>query len=60
MKAHVKEQEAATFLNVSVTTLRDWRFHKVGPVYAKFGKAVRYPVPELEKFAEQCRVQMAA
>jgi hypothetical protein len=43
-----------------VATLRDWRFHRVGPVYCKFGKAVRYPITELEKFAEESRVRMAA
>ena len=59
-KRHCDEFAAAEFLDVSVATLRDWRFHKIGPVYAKFGKAVRYPVVELERFAEQSRVRMAA
>ncbi len=59
-KRHCDEFAAADFLDVSVATLRDWRFHRVGPVFAKFGKAVRYPVVELERFAEQSRVRMAA
>ena len=59
-KRHWDEVAAAEFLGLSVATLRDWRFHRVGPVYAKFGKAVRYPVAELERFAEESKVRMAA
>ena len=59
-KRHCNEFEAAEYLDVSVATLRDWRFHKVGPVFAKFGRAVRYPIVELERFAEVSQVKMAA
>lgn len=59
-KRHCDEFVAAEYLDVSVATLRDWRFHKIGPVYAKFGKAVRYPVVELERYAEQSKVKMSA
>jgi hypothetical protein len=59
-KRHCDEFAAAAYLDVSVATMRDWRIRKRGPVYAKFGKAVRYPVAELEKFAEVSRVRMAA
>jgi hypothetical protein len=59
-KRHCDEFAAAEYLDVSVSTMRDWRIRKRGPVYAKFGKAVRYPVTELEKFAEAARVRMAA
>jgi hypothetical protein len=51
---------AAEFLDVSVATLRDWRFRKVGLGYAKFGRAVRYYLPDLERFAEAARVTVAA
>ena len=57
---HWDENVTAEFLDLTVATLRDWRFHKVGPVYAKFGKAVRYPIDEVLKFAEQARVRTAA
>lgn len=59
-KRHFDEFEAAAYLSLTVSTLRDWRIRKRGPVYAKFGKAVRYPVAELERFAEASRVRMAA
>lgn len=33
---------------VSVGTLRNWRAMKIGPSFVKIGKAVLYPVVELE------------
>ena len=57
---HYDENAAAVFLGLSVRTLRDWRLRRVGPPYCKFGKAVRYPVRELERFAEAAIVKMAA
>jgi hypothetical protein len=59
-KRHCDERAAAEYLGLTVATLRDWRFRKIGPVYAKFGKAVRYPLVELDRYAEQSRVRMAA
>ncbi len=57
---HCTEQAAADFLRVKVATIRSWRFHRVGPVYAKFSKAVRCPVDELNKFAAKSRIEPAA
>jgi len=34
--------------SVSVGTLRNWRAMKVGPTFVKIGKAVLYPIDELE------------
>ena len=38
--------------NVSVQTLRNWRFHRAGPSYVELGDkyAVRYPVSEIIKY----------
>lgn len=33
---------------VSIGTLRNWRAMRIGPAYLKVGKAVLYPVDELE------------
>jgi hypothetical protein len=33
---------------VSVGTLRNWRAMRVGPAFVKIGKAVLYPVDQLE------------
>ena len=59
-KRHCDEVAAAQYLDVSVKTLRNWRFHGTGPVFARFGRAVRYPLDELEKFAHRSRVQVTA
>lgn len=33
---------------VSVGTLRNWRAMKIGPSFIKIGKAVLYPIDDLE------------
>lgn len=33
---------------VSVGTLRNWRSARIGPPYVKIGKAVLYPIAELD------------
>ena len=59
-KRHVDEFAAAEFLDVSVSTLRDWRFHRTGPIFCRFGRAIRYPWDELVRYAEDARVRTAA
>lgn len=41
------EFEAAEVLNLSVRTLRRWRFVGRGPQFRKLGASVRYPVADL-------------
>ena len=61
IKHVLNEHEAAEWLGLDVTTLRDWRFRRIGPVYVKYlNKAVRYPLAELANFVERSRVQTAA
>jgi len=45
---------------VSVGTLRNWRAMRVGPSFVKIGKAVLYPLAELEAWDEKNRVQCRA
>ncbi|MFS8037360.1 helix-turn-helix transcriptional regulator [Xanthobacter sp. AM11] len=45
---------------VSVGTLRNWRAMKIGPSFVKIGKAVLYPIQELEAWDERNRVQCGA
>ncbi|UCI05129.1 helix-turn-helix transcriptional regulator [Mesorhizobium sp. B1-1-8] len=45
---------------VSVGTLRNWRAMKIGPSFVKIGKAVLYPIDELEAWDEQNRVSCRA
>jgi hypothetical protein len=35
---------------ISVGTLRNWRAMRIGPTLAKIGKAVLYPVAELDEW----------
>ena len=60
-KRVMNEHEAAEWLGLDVTTLRDWRFRRVGPAYLKYlNKSVRYPAAELTRFSDQSRIQTAA
>jgi hypothetical protein len=42
---------------VSVGTLRNWRAMRLGPSFVKVGKAVLYPVDDLDAWDERNRVQ---
>lgn len=46
--------------SVSVGTLRNWRAMKIGPSFVKIGKAVLYPIEELEAWDEKNRVHCRA
>ncbi|MGB5234717.1 MAG: helix-turn-helix domain-containing protein [Candidatus Macondimonas sp.] len=41
---------------ISVGTLRNWRAMRVGPSFVKVGKAVLYPISELDAWDEKNRV----
>jgi hypothetical protein len=41
---------------ISPGTLRNWRSKRVGPSFVKIGKAVLYPIAELDAWDEQNRV----
>ena len=41
---------------VSVGTLENWRAQKIGPSFIKIGKAVLYPLAELEAWDSRNRV----
>ena len=46
----VTEDEAATLLRVSLTSVRRWRREGRGPVYRKIGRSVRYRREDLADF----------
>lgn len=46
--------------SISVGTLRNWRAMRVGPSFVKIGKAVLYPIDELEAWDERNRVHCHA
>ena len=54
-RKYVREKEAARFLGVSVSALRDWRSRRPpsGPPVTKLDKMVMYSVKELERYMEE-------
>lgn len=52
---YVTESVAAQYLGMRVPTLRKWRAKNDGPVWRKFGRAVRYRISDLEAYAEMSR-----
>ncbi len=46
------ENQAATFLAVTVSTLRSWRARGIGPAYVKISRTVRYRRRALVEFQE--------
>jgi hypothetical protein len=49
----VCEEEAASILGVQAGTLRRWRWQGRGPVFCKYGRAVRYQLSSLASFVIQ-------
>lgn len=49
---------------ISVGTLRNWRAMRVGPAFVKIGKAVLYPIDQLEAWDQKnlvaCRASPSA
>ena len=45
---------------VSVGTLRNWRAMRVGPAFVKIGKAVLYPIDQLEAWDKSNMVSCRA
>jgi hypothetical protein len=53
----LKERQAASFLNISIATLRRYRAEGVGPVYIKTIRAVRYDAKDLAEYVERHKVK---
>ncbi|MFK0691123.1 helix-turn-helix domain-containing protein [Mesorhizobium sp. IMUNJ 23033] len=46
--------------SISLGTLRNWRAKRIGPAYLKLGKAVLYPIEELEMWDQKNTVACRA
>ena len=46
------EHEVAQRLGLSVATLRAWRHKRKGLPFVRFGRAVRYLSPDVERFVQ--------
>lgn len=51
-RAGLQPAQAAVFLGVAVSTLKRWRSHGEGPLFAKVGASVLYRPADLESFLE--------
>ena len=51
----ITERRAAEILGLSPKTLLTWRLRGIGPMSARFGRAVRYSLRDLEAFAANAR-----
>lgn len=54
------EQAVAELLNLTAEGVRYMRRTGRGPVYHRFGRAVRYHRPDVDRWTEQNRVDPAA
>lgn len=48
----LRDRDAAAALSVSVRTLYEWR-QREGLPFVRVGRAIRYPVAELERWASE-------
>jgi hypothetical protein len=49
----LREQQAADFLGVSISTLRRWRWTKRGPRHFRVDNLIRYRLADLDRFVDQ-------
>lgn len=55
----LNENEVAEILKVSVSTVRSWRFKKVGPIYVKLAAGtVRYTHSAISEYIAKNEVKM--
>lgn len=45
-------KQAAERLHLKETTMTQWRWQGVGPVFVKLGRCVRYRITDLDSFAD--------
>lgn len=51
------EDDAARYIGMSRSYLRQARLRRRGPAFIRIGRAVRYRVADLDAFMTACRVQ---
>lgn len=52
----INEKPVAEILDMSVQTLRNWRFRGEGPPYSKLNRSVRYKLQDVLNFMESKKV----
>jgi predicted DNA-binding transcriptional regulator AlpA len=57
MTKYIREKDAAEYLGLSRSTLRNWRHDKVGPGYVKYNNyQVRYSMDELDAYVARSKI----
>ena len=55
MGENLTTAQAASFLNVKISTLNQWRWLQTGPKYARFGRrSIRYRRDDLVEYVAAC------
>ena len=49
----LKEVDVAKRLNVSISSLRRWRYEKIGPKFIRIGGILRYRVTDVDEFIQK-------
>jgi predicted DNA-binding transcriptional regulator AlpA len=50
LDTYLTPRQVADRYQISVETLKDWRYHGDGPKYVKLGQQVRYRLRDLEEW----------
>lgn len=53
---YLNEFQVAKIVNVSVRTLRNWRFLRKGVPYCKIGRCVRYDLGDIIEFMQKRKI----
>ncbi|MFV8825694.1 helix-turn-helix transcriptional regulator [Thauera sp. WH-2] len=56
---YLNEQELATYLGTSTSTLKRWRTLRKGPEYIRLGNFIRYPLTAVRAFEANSTVKPA-
>jgi predicted DNA-binding transcriptional regulator AlpA len=50
---YLTDVQVAKYLNISISTMRGWRFDKKGPVHTKIGHSIRYHIDDINAFIKK-------
>ena len=53
MERLLKPAELAEYLQVELSTLRDWRYKGIGPSFVRTGRSVRYRPADVDEWIDE-------
>lgn len=51
------DKEAANYLGVAASTMRNWRYTGTGPTYGRVGRLIKYRKEDLDEYYEHSMVK---